>query len=73
MRGISKASLGYNKEAIIDYDKSIELDPKNKFRYYNRGVAKHKLGDVEGACHDWSKAGELGISDAYTLIKQLCK
>ena len=42
-------------------------------KYYNRGIAKYGLGDKEGACRDWSKAGELGNPLAYDTIKQLCK
>ena len=40
--------------------------------YNNRGVAKLGLKDLDGACLDWSKAGELGHSGAYDLIKQYC-
>jgi len=31
------------------------------------------LGDKEGGCADWSKAGELGDMAAYDLIKKNCK
>jgi len=40
--------------------------------YDNRGYAKYSLGDKDGACLDWSKAGELGYSDAYDAIKKYC-
>ena len=35
--------------------------------------AKYNLGDKEGACLDWSKAGELGVMKAYEMIKKYCK
>ena len=35
-----KMSLKQHKEAIADYDKAIELNPKDADAYYNRGVAK---------------------------------
>lgn len=38
----------------------------------NRGKAKYNLRDIDGACLDWSKAGELGRSDAYDVIKKKC-
>ncbi len=37
------------------------------------GVAKLDLGDKQGACLDWSKAGELGYEKAYDAIKEECK
>ncbi len=53
-------------------DKFVKLDPKYAIFYNNRGVTKKKLGDYEGACSDWSKAGELGDGDAYQLIREYC-
>jgi hypothetical protein len=40
--------------------------------YLNRGSFKFTLKDKNGACLDWSKASELGDSDAYDLIKKYC-
>ena len=50
----------------------IELNPKNKEAYSNRGIAKLNLKDKNGACLDWSKAGELGYEEAYDMIKKNC-
>lgn len=41
--------------------------------YFNRGNAKNKIEDINGACFDWSKAGELGFENAYETIKKYCK
>lgn len=38
-----------------------------------RGECKIKLGDIEGACLDFSKAGELGYEKAYDEIEKYCK
>ncbi|MGD0709615.1 MAG: tetratricopeptide repeat protein [Bacteroidales bacterium] len=67
----------YSNE-ILDFDKVIRLDSLNKFgmnkyAYYLRGNAKHKLGNNEAACSDWNKAGELGESNAYANIILYCK
>jgi tetratricopeptide (TPR) repeat protein len=58
--------------AISDYDMTIELNPNDKFAYYNRGSAKYNLNQKNSACIDWSKAGELGYSDAYDAIQRSC-
>jgi hypothetical protein len=40
--------------------------------YFNRGTSNYYLGNKKQACIDWSKAGELGFTDAYDLIKKFC-
>ena len=40
--------------------------------YYIRGFIKLELNNLNGACTDFSKAGELGIMDAYDAIKENC-
>ena len=57
---------------IADYNKTIELDHNYKFAYNNRGDAKSELGDQEGACLDWIKAGVLGHIDFCNIFKKLC-
>lgn len=49
-----------------------ELNPNHSNAYYNRGNAKSRLQDLNGACLDWSKAGELGDASAYEKIKKYC-
>ena len=58
--------------AIQDYSKAIELDPANGNAYYNRGFEKGSLGQIDSACLDLSKAGELGYFEAYEAIKENC-
>ena len=71
-RGLTKAELEDHRGAIADYNKSIELNPKDTSAYLNRGLVKLKLSDKNGGCLDFSKAGELGHSKAYDAIKTLC-
>jgi tetratricopeptide (TPR) repeat protein len=61
------------QEAVNDYSKVIELDPKNGGAYYVRGNAKGSLYDKKGACADWVKAEELGFKDTNGYIRDLCK
>ncbi|MDR3668666.1 MAG: tetratricopeptide repeat protein [Ignavibacteriaceae bacterium] len=71
-RSIAKNNISNYQEAIIDNNKAIEINPNYAIAYYNRGVDKYKHGDKSGACLDWNKAGELGLSEAYNLIKENC-
>jgi len=58
--------------AISDYNKAIEINPDYAEAYSNRGIAKINLGQKDSGCLDLSKAGELGDSQAYEAIKDLC-
>lgn len=71
-RGIAKAKLEDYRGAITDFKKAIEINPSNGNAYYNRGLSKIRLGQKESGCMDLSKAGELGIEDAYVAIKAEC-
>jgi tetratricopeptide (TPR) repeat protein len=71
-RGIAKGSLQDYKGAIDDLNKAIIITPKFPDAWYGRATIKYYLKDKEGACLDWSKAGELGYSKAYDAIKEYC-
>ncbi|MBQ0024355.1 MAG: tetratricopeptide repeat protein [Bacteroidales bacterium] len=60
-------------EAIVQYTKALELYPSLPEAYYNRGLVLIYLKDKEKGCIDLSVAGELGIDDAYSVIKKYCK
>ncbi len=68
----NKSLKGDERGAILDYNKCIELNPKYADAYYGRGFAKYYSNDKNGACLDWSQAGELGYADAYSTIKEKC-
>ena len=59
-------------EAIVDYTKAIQLYPYYSEAYFNRGLVQIYLRDTEKGCLDISKAGELGIEEAYSIIKKYC-
>lgn len=64
-RGCAKEYLGDYTDAIIDFNKSIEVNASNKdLSYYNRGKIKsHELDDKKGALEDLNKAIQLNSSD----------
>ncbi|TXG35242.1 tetratricopeptide repeat protein [Seonamhaeicola maritimus] len=61
------------KGAVLDCNKSIELNPKNKNAYFLRGLAKYELGEKEQACEDFEKAIELGFSILRIAEQKRCE
>ena len=58
-----------HQQAIADYTKAIALDTHLAEAYYNRGLAHMTLKHQKEATADLSKAGELGLYAAYSLLK----
>ncbi|MBP9018969.1 MAG: tetratricopeptide repeat protein [Rikenellaceae bacterium] len=59
-------------ESINNYTKALEIYPYIAEAYYNRGLVLIYLKDREKGCYDLSKAGELGLREAYAVIKKYC-
>ena len=71
-RGLLKTLLNDLRGSIADCSESIKLDPYFPAAYMTRGMAKIQLKQIEEGCLDLSKAGELGMTDAYLEIKRFC-
>lgn len=59
-------------KAIAAYTEVIRQDKDIAEAYYNRGILYIYIGKKALANADLSKAGELGIADAYNIIKRYC-
>jgi tetratricopeptide (TPR) repeat protein len=59
------------RAAIQDYSEAILRDPDFAEAYFNRGLARLSQGDANRGIADLSKAGELGIVNAYSIIKRM--
>ena len=59
--------------SIENYTKAIKLWPYMGDAYFNRGLVLIYLKDKEKGCIDLSRAGELGVEDAYGVIKKYCE
>ncbi len=59
--------------SIDNYTKAIEIYPYMGDAYFNRGLVLIYLKDKEKGCIDLSRAGELGVEDAYGVIKKYCE
>lgn len=58
--------------AVKDLDRLVKIRPRDPQAYNARATIKMQGGDVNGACLDWSKAGELGDVSAYDRIRKHC-
>ena len=56
--------------AIDDYTAALRIDPNLAEAYYNRGIVRQLSGNTNGGISDLSKAGELGLFDAYSVIRK---
>jgi tetratricopeptide (TPR) repeat protein len=65
--GNSYHGLGDYQQAIKDFDRAIELDPKLAEAYWGRGKTYHGLGDYQQAIKDFDRAIELDpkLAEAY--------
>lgn len=59
-------------QALSDMNYLVRKEPRNPLHYMSRASVRLRAGDREGACLDWSRAGELGESDAYQYIREYC-
>lgn len=55
------------ENAIVDYTKSLELNPSNAAAYNNRGFAYRKLGRYDEAIADYTVSLELAPENIKTL------
>ena len=59
MIGLNKYKLKQYKEALNNFDKAIELNPKFALPWHYRGMSKEKLGQPEEAMKSYDRAIEL--------------
>ena len=72
VRGQRKYNLNQYDDAVADFDKAIKLYPQKADAYYNRGLAKFRLGDIQATHGNIEKARrfyEAGIEDCTEAIK----
>lgn len=72
----NRANAYYGKKdlakALLDYSKTITLNPSYAEAYLQRGLVKTEKGDKTG-CDDLKKAVKLDMPDARETFKKLCK
>jgi tetratricopeptide (TPR) repeat protein len=70
-RGNIRCAQRDYRAAILDYNEAILRNPEFAEAYFNRGLARLSTGDTNRGIADLSKAGELGIMNAYSIIKRM--
>ena len=68
-RGNLFALSGRFPEAFEEYSHAIALDPGLAEAYFNRGLVQIYMKDTRKGLLDISKAGDLGIGEAYDLLR----
>ncbi len=60
-RGNAWAAKGEWERAIADFDLAIAFDPSFAGAYYNRAIARHRVGNLVGALADLDRAIRLNL------------
>lgn len=72
-----KANTAYNDQdyqlALYFYDRALEDMPDEVQNLYRRGICKQILGNLKGACADWTKIQLQGNEAANELLLKYCK
>jgi tetratricopeptide (TPR) repeat protein len=71
-RGYINSKMGNYHASIDDFSKAIALRAGFAEAHYNRGLMHILLMENHQGCLDLSRAGELGITEAYRVMKRYC-
>jgi len=71
-RGYINCKMGNYREALVDFSSAIEQNDQFAEAYFNRGLIYILLDERSKGCQDLSRAGELGITDSYKVMKRYC-
>ncbi len=71
-RGYVKCIMGDYWGSVSDYEKALVIEPKFSEAYFNKGLILIYLNLKTVGCESMSKAGELGIQEAYHVMKRYC-
>lgn len=69
-RGVALSQRGRDAEALAAFDEAIRHSPDSAPAYASRGMVRARLGDVDGAIADYSRARELGAPAGEVLFNR---
>lgn len=74
---VNNGTVLYSKNdyegCIRNYDMLLSKYPDYCVGYYNRGLAKMLIGEIDAACADWVQCKNLGLESVQELINKYCK
>lgn len=70
IQGDINSTSKYYKEAISDYDKSIQLDPSNYLTFYNRGVALERTSRRQEAIYSYTQSININPFNYYAYTNK---
>jgi len=71
-RAVMYGSEGSYNNSLMDLTAVIRLKPDYAEAWYNRGIVRYQLNQLELACKDWQQASMLGFKQAEAVIQQHC-
>lgn len=69
-RAFISAKLNNLDAALEDLNEAIKIYPNFAEAYFNRGLIELRMGRTKNGIADLSKAGELGLAQAYSVLKK---
>lgn len=72
-RGLLLEQSGDVSAALTDYSTALKLSPRMAEAYFNRGLLLLSQGKKKEGLADLSQAGELGLYQAYNIMKRISK
>ncbi|MCO5274581.1 MAG: hypothetical protein M9900_06640 [Flavobacteriales bacterium] len=72
LSGYSKMKIDDLRGAVQDFRAAIEIDDQDKSSYYYLGITLISLSQIPEGCRSLSRAGELGVTEAYQVIREHC-
>ena len=71
-RGFCYGRMGLFPQARTDLEQSVAKQPEHAQSYFFLGRSYDALGNLEAACKNWKKAGELGLAESAQMAKERC-
>ena len=59
------------RASVLDYNEAVRKESDFAEAYFNRGLNRLQLGEKDKGLEDLRKAGELGVVNAYNIIKRM--